>query len=372
MGFGAYIGNEPIVSALRSMLARERAPSALLFTGPRGIGKYTLARMFAQAANCERMKDDFCGECDSCARMAHLADPEPLIEAGLGERGESADAAAVERMPLILETHPDVWVIVPDPVRLRNPVARPMIRVGQLRAVQRAAYFKPGGRRRVFILDGADTMRWSDADVFLKILEEPPGHATLILLAPTPDSLLPTIRSRCLQFHFAPVPAVQIEAFLKERKKGSTAERKLAAQLSDGSLGLALELDLEESARLRKSVLRILELGVAGRKHSEIFAATAQLAKQEKESFENILELFYSLLTDLLESSLDLKSSIPRNPDLQRELETLGKQVDTEWVVRAARGLDKLEKRLCRNVGKQLGLDAVIASLGVQPGDGQV
>ena len=109
-------------------------------------------------------------------------------------------------MPLILETHPDVWLIVPDPVRLRTPVARPMIRVGQLRAVQRAAYFKPQGRRRVFILDGADTMRWTDADVFLKILEEPPESATLILLAPTPDSLLQTIRSRCLQFHFAPVP----------------------------------------------------------------------------------------------------------------------------------------------------------------------
>ena len=159
MGFGEFLGNGRIVSALRSMLRRERVPSALLFIGPRGVGKYTLARMFAQAANCERLKDDFCGECASCLRIAPLANPAALIDAGLTERGESADAATVERMPLILETHPDVWVIVPDPVRLRTPVARPMIRVGQLRAVQRAAYFKPQGRRRVFILDGADTMR---------------------------------------------------------------------------------------------------------------------------------------------------------------------------------------------------------------------
>src|SRR4029077_16705559 len=187
--------NERIVSALRGMLRRERVPSALLFTGPRGIGKYTLARMFAQAANCERLKDDFCGECDSCRRMATLADPAPLIQAGLAERGESADAAAVERMPLIIEPNPDVWLIVPDPVRRLTPVARPMIRIGQLRAVQRAAYFKPQGRRRIFILDGADTMRWTDADVFLKILEEPPESATLILLATSPDSLLQTISS---------------------------------------------------------------------------------------------------------------------------------------------------------------------------------
>jgi DNA polymerase III subunit delta' len=372
MSFSEFLGNERIVTALRGMLRRERVPSALLFTGPRGVGKYTLARMFAQAANCQRLKDDFCGECDSCKRMAALANPLPLINAGLAERGESADAAMVERMPLLIEPNPDVWLIVPDPVRLRTPVARPMIRVGQLRAVQRAAYFKPQGRRRVFILDGADTMRWTDADVFLKILEEPPESATLILLAPSPDSLLPTIRSRCLQFHFAPVPAEQIETFLKDRTDAKASDRKLAAQLSDGSPGVALSLDLEGSKRLRRSVLRLLEQAVAGGKFHDIFAATAQLAKQEKESFENILELFYSLLTDLLELSQGPKLSLPRNPDLRAELETLGKKISFEWVLRATQGLDTLESRLRRNVGRQLGLDALIASLGATGAAAQI
>src|ERR1700690_1983172 len=239
MGFDQFLGNQRIVAALRGMLNRERMPSALLFTGPRGIGKFTLARMFAQAANCERLKDDFCGECPSCLRMVPFADPQPLIDAGLAERGESADAAAVERMPLIVETHPDVWLLVPDPGRRLAPVARPMIRVGQLRAVQPAAYFKPQGRRRIFILDDSHTMRWNDADVFLKILEEPPESATLILLAPTPDSLLQTIRSRCLQFHFAPVPVGQIETFLQERTDAKPAQRTLAAQLSSGTPRMA-------------------------------------------------------------------------------------------------------------------------------------
>jgi DNA polymerase III subunit delta' len=364
MGFNEFLGNERIVSALQGMFQRGRLPSALLFTGPRGIGKFTLARMFAQAANCERLKDDFCGECASCVKIARLADPQPLILAGLSERGESADASMVERMPLILETHPDVWLLVPDPVRRLAPVARPMIRVGQLRAVQRAAYFKPQGRRRIFILDGADTMRWTDADLFLKILEEPPESATLILLAPTPDSLLPTIRSRCLQFHFAPVPADQVESLLKDRTEAKPAERKLAALLSEGSPGAALSLDLVESARLRKSVLRLLEQAVAGEKYGELFAATAQLSKQEKETFENVLDLFYSLLTDLLEISQGPKSRHLRNPDLSRELETLGKKVDFDWVLKATQGLDKLESRLRRNIGRQLGLDALVTSLG--------
>lgn len=366
MGFDEFLGNQRIVSALRGMLRRERVASALLFTGPRGIGKYTLARMFAQAANCERLKDDFCGECATCVRNARLADPEPLVEAGLAERGESADAAAVERTPLILETHPDVWLIVPDPVRLRTPVARPMIRVGQLRAVQRAAYFKPQGRRRIFILDGADTMRWTDADLFLKILEEPPESATLILLAATPDAMLPTIRSRCLQFHFAPVPAEQVEAFLKTRTDGKQikpAERKLAAQLAAGSPGAALSIDLTESARLRRSVLDLLSRAVTGEKYGDIFAATAQLAKQENESFENIIALFYSLLTDVLESSEGVKSDLLRNPDLRGEVESLSKKINWEWVQRATRGLDTLEGRMRRNIGRQLALDALVTSL---------
>jgi DNA polymerase III subunit delta' len=362
MGFEQFLGNERIVTALRGMLRRDRAPSALLFTGPQGIGKYTLARMFAQAANCERLKDDFCGECDSCLRMEPLADPRPLIKAGLTERGESADAAAVERMPLILEPHPDVWLLVPDPVRRLSPVARPMIRVGQLRAVQRAAYFKPQGRRRIFILDGANTMRWNDADLFLKILEEPPDSATLILLAPTPDSLLQTIRSRCLQFHLAPVPVEEIDAFLKARTDKKPADRKLAAELACGSPGAALELNLEESARLRLSILRLVDQAVAGGKSGEIFAMTAQLAKQEKESFENILSLLYSLLTDLLELSQGPKNSFSRNPDLQAELTALGRKIDFEWVLRATQGLDQLESRLRRNISRQLGLDSLLVS----------
>ena len=366
MGFDQFLGNERIVAALRGMLRRDRAPSALLFTGPAGIGKYTLARMFAQAANCERLKDDFCGECDSCRRMAPLEDPAPLIKAGLTERGESADAAAVERMPLILEPHPDVWLLVPDPVRRLSPVARPMIRVGQLRAVQRAAYFKPQGRRRIFILDGANTMRWNDADLFLKILEEPPESATLILLAPSPDSMLPTIRSRCLQFHLAPVPAEEIDSFLKARSDKKPAERKLAAQLAGGSPGAALEMNLEESSRLRRSILRMVETAIQGGKSSELFAATAQLAKQEKESFENVLGMLYSLLNDLLELSQGPKNSFSRNPDLQPELQVLSRKIDFDWILRATQGLDQLESRLRRNIGRQLGLDSLLVSLSLR------
>ncbi len=363
MGFADFLGNENILTALRGMLRAGRVPNALLFTGPRGVGKYTLARMFAQAANCESMTDDFCGECAPCKSIVQLADTRPLIERGLAERGESPDTATIERTPLLLQTHPDVCVIVPDPVRLRTPVARPVIRMGQLRAVQRAAYFRPGARRRVFILDGAETMRWDNANIFLKILEEPPESATLILLASSADLLLRTIQSRCLRFYFAPLPVEQVEGFLKRRADLKPAQRKLVAQLSQGSIGTALEMDLEESARLRRDVLRVMELGAAGKPAGKLFALTAQLAKSEKVPFENILDLFYSLLTDLLELSCDAKNSVLRNPDLRRELEALSAKATLDWVSQATSRLDQLHGRLRRNVNRQLGLENVAVSL---------
>jgi DNA polymerase-3 subunit delta' len=367
MGFAEFLGNERVVTALRGALRSERVPHALLFTGPRGVGKFTLARMFAQAANCERLKDDFCGECATCIRIALLADPQRLIEQGLAERGESADAATVERVPLILQSHPDVWALVPDPVRLKTPVARPMLRVGQLRAVQRAAYFQPMGRRRVFILDGADTMRWDVANVFLKILEEPPGSATLILTAPSPYSLLPTIVSRCLQFHFAPLPQADVEKILQDKTDHNPANRKLAAQLAEGSPGVAIEMNLEQASQQRRNALRILERAARGEGFAQLFAETAALAKDRESSFEEQIAVFYGLLSDLLELTSNVKHPALRNAPLVKELTLLASSVSAAWVMRAISGFDELHAGARRNLNRQLGLDALAASLVTTP-----
>ena len=363
MGFSEFLGNQRIVTALRGTLRSKRVPHSLLFTGPRGVGKFTLARMFSQVANCERLTDDFCGKCATCQRISQLADPQTLLEQGLVERGESADAATVERVPLILQSHPDVWALVPDPVRLKSPVARPMLRVGQLRAVQRAAYFQPMGRRRVFILDGAETMRWDVANVFLKMLEEPPGSATLILTAPSPYALLPTIVSRCLQFHFAPLPQSAVEKILKEKTHRQPVEIKLAAQLAEGSPGLAMEMDIDAAAQHRRNALRILERAAQGQGFAELFSATSALAKDRNSTFEDQIGVFYGLLTDLLELTSKLKEPVLRNAPLAKELESLGKSVDSAWVLRAIAGFDELHAGARRNLNRQLGLDALATSL---------
>jgi DNA polymerase-3 subunit delta' len=363
MAFDQFLGNRRIVSAIRNMLGGGRVPGALLFTGPRGRGKFTLARMFAQAANCERLRDDFCGECDTCQRIAALADLDGMVARGLAERGESADAATVERMPLILQAHPDVWAIVPDPVRLRTPVVHPLIRAGQLRAIHRAGNFMPQARRRVFLIDGVDTIRWAEADILLKALEEAPPTTTFVLSATRPDAMPSTIRSRCISFHFAPVPQEDVGRLLKERTDLSRADAKIIAQLSEGSPGIALGIDLAQSRQLRADALAFLGKAASGRNFASVFAASAQLVKSEEFSFENKLEVFYSLLTDLLAIVLAPKSGPLRNPDLRSGLEELGKKVNAGWIRRATEELDRLESGLHRNIGRQLGLDAWAVTL---------
>jgi len=363
MPFSEFLGNERVAAALRGGLRSGRVPHALLFSGPQGVGKFTLARLFAQAANCERLQDDSCGACHSCQRIAQLADPQRLIEQGLAERGESADAATVERVPLILQSHPDVWALVPDPVRLKNPVARPMLRIGQIRAAQRAAYFQPMARRRVFIFDGADTMRWEVQNVLLKILEEPPGSATFILTAPSPYSLLPTILSRCMQFHFAPLATAEVERILKEKSDKSPAQIRQAAQLSEGSPGLALEMDIEAATKRRQSALRILQHAAKGQGFAQLFGETLALAKDREDSFEAQLSVFYGLLTDLLELTSGARQPLLRNPALAKDLEILSKTIDSKWVMRAIQAVDEVSFGARRNLNRQLGLDAFAVSL---------
>ncbi|HVN07585.1 MAG TPA: hypothetical protein VMV61_01340 [Patescibacteria group bacterium] len=368
MPFSDYHGNERIVTALGGMLRRGRVPHALLFAGPRGMGKFTLALMFAQAANCERRaaEGESCGECRTCLKIGELADPAPLVERGLESRGASPDTATVERVPLILQSHPDVWLLVPDPVRLRNPVARPVLRLGQLRAVQRAAQFAPAARRRIFILEGAETMTEAHSNAFLKILEEPPETSTLVLLTAQPDSLLPTIRSRCLQFFFAPLADRDVERVLDAHRKMPAGARRLAAQLSRGCPGAALAVDLEESRRLRREALQLVERVAGGRDFTQVFQLSAQLTKGESVGFENLLELFYNLFHDLLDAVSGVSTPALRNPDLQGEIELLAKRVSADWVARAVGRLDSLYSGARRNANRQLGLDSMAASLAVR------
>ena len=122
-------------------------------------------------------------------------------------------------------------------------------------------------------------------------------------------------------------------------------------------------MDVAAAAQGRKNALRILERAARGQGFAQLFADTSALAKDRDSSFEEQIGVFYGLLTDLLELTSKVKEPRLRNAPLARELESLSQIVDAAWVLRAIAGFDELFAGARRNLNRQLGLDALAASL---------
>jgi hypothetical protein len=122
-------------------------------------------------------------------------------------------------------------------------------------------------------------------------------------------------------------------------------------------------MDVNAAADRRRTALQILERAAHGQGFGQLFTATSALAKDRDSSFEEQIGVFYGLLTDLLELTSKVKEPVLRNAPLARELDSLSKSVDSAWVLRAIAGFDELYFGARRNLNRQLGLDALAASL---------
>jgi DNA polymerase-3 subunit delta' len=227
MAFAEIIGQDRAVGSLRAALRRGALHHAYLFAGPEGVGKGRVARLLAQAANCEGpvpaaggVRDDACGACRPCRKIAGHNHPDVLE---IATEGEMAKAGR--------------W----EPSGGRTPSR--FIVVDQVRDVvdRRLALRRFEGRRRFVVFDPADRLNPQAQNALLKTLEEPPPDTTLVLVASSPDALLPTIRSRCLRVPFAPIAADRIAERLVGPKVSAEDARFIAA-LSAGSLGRATAL----------------------------------------------------------------------------------------------------------------------------------
>src|SRR5438067_12109962 len=208
MAFSDFHGNEAIVHTIRDMLARDRFPHGVILAGPAGSGKYTLTTMIARAMNClerpiQAGLPDFCGKCSNCVRIGQLEDlAARCLEAA--ESREGMKETEKKETRLFIQTHPDVLVIPPDPPQM-------MIKVDQVRRVIETIYYRPGeGRERVYIFTDSAFMKEA-ANSLLKVLEEPPEFATILLLTENAGELLPTIRSRSMVFTLCALPTEEIE-----------------------------------------------------------------------------------------------------------------------------------------------------------------
>jgi DNA polymerase III subunit delta' len=362
MPFSDFHGNADVVRTLREMLARERFPHGVILSGPQGAGKFTLAQMVAKAMNClERPVTDglpdFCGHCANCVRIAEADALEERFAEAVEARENLRDADKRETR-ILVQTHPDVLIIPPDPPQM-------LVKVDQVRHVIREIYYKPvEGRERVYIFSEASFMKEA-ANSLLKVLEEPPEFATLFLLTENPSALLPTIRSRCMILRLAPVPADEIEQYLaKVRPEWRPPERALVARVCGGGLGRARTFDLAAYLAARQDALTLLGPAMGPMDHSALFRVTDayRSGAEGKAKTEQLIRTLYSLLEDMLFLKAGTQELV-RNIDIQAQLERMAAEVDFAWIAGATQRLGEVEGGMRRNLLRSLALDAFATAL---------
>src|SRR4051812_27720830 len=177
--FAEVIGQEHVTEPLRAALAGNRVNHAYLFSGPRGCGKTTSARILARALNCEKAPiADPCGECDSCRDLARGGPGSiDVIEIDAASHGGVDDA----------------------------------------RDLREKAFFAPGrSRYKVYIIDEAHMVSTQGFNALLKLVEEPPPHLRFIFATTEPEKVLPTIRSRTHHYPFRLIPPRLLSSYLSE------------------------------------------------------------------------------------------------------------------------------------------------------------
>jgi DNA polymerase-3 subunit delta' len=283
MTFREILGQERVISHLKTAWQKGRLSHAYLFLGPEGVGKACTARALAAALNClAPLKDgDACASCASCRRLA----------------------AGVQ---------PDFLVIGPTPESHQ-------IRIEQIRDFRRLTAYPPfGDGWRVALIKPGEAMNDAAANALLKTLEEPPERHLLLLTAQVEADLLPTVVSRCHKLAFVPLPAALVARELRERRGLAPPQARLLAALSGGSLGRALTLDPEAILAQRRQVLADLE-ALSGGSASLAFDWAQRLAKSrpDLDYFLSLAQLWYR---DLLLYRFRAPKSLLAHQDLLPEM----------------------------------------------------
>lgn len=206
--FDSLVGQAHVVKALSHALDNQRLHHAYLFTGTRGVGKTTIARILARAVNCEQgISRTPCGKCQACVEIS---------------QGRFVDLIEVD--------------------------AATNTRVDEMRALLENAMYAPtAGRYKVYVIDEVHMLSTSAFNAMLKTLEEPPGHVLFILATTDPQKIPATVLSRCLQFALRQLPPDQLADHLahiltEEQIAFEPGALRLLAKAARGSVRDALSL----------------------------------------------------------------------------------------------------------------------------------
>jgi DNA polymerase III subunit delta' len=292
--------------AERTLLSAEQAGRlhhAWLLTGPRGIGKATLAWRFAR----------------------HLLAGEQGLFA---ERSTSLDVAGDTpgRALVDARSHPDLFHLRrtphPETGRMRSEIS-----VDDVRDLGEFMHMTPAmGKWRVAIIDSADEMNRNSANAVLKILEEPPSNAVLLIVAHAPGRLLPTVRSRCRKLALHPLVDEAVGRLLESYAPGVSAEERAGlAQLAEGSIGRALELAGAGSLAIYRDMIDVLatlpELDIP-RLHgfAERFARRGEEANTDWRSLNFLFDGWLKDLARRAATTVEARPIVAAEGGLQRRL----------------------------------------------------
>jgi DNA polymerase III subunit delta' len=348
----SFIGNASAVEILNRAIAQDRLPHAMIFAGPAGVGKCTLALLIAQRLNClSPGADRACGRCSACKRISAVLESR-YLECKTSKEGFCGTCANCQ---VRMKRHPDVRLIEPE---------KSTISIDQVRDLIDEIAFQPAeARYRVVIFDPAEQMRLEAHNSLLKTLEEPASRTVIILITTNPYVLLQTIRSRSRMLQFGEIPQDRIERHLIENEGRGIEEARLAAALSGGSLAAALSFDTNEYRDIRKLALDFVSLLLKRGRFIDVSNIAAQVAKdKDKVYFSLWIESVAALLQDVYYSRIAAERVGQR--DLMETMKELGKSISRRGLVRIITAVGKLKHDLQYNVNRQLVLEAMFVALG--------
>ena len=321
------VGHEHAINTLRRMLAAQRVRHAYLFTGPEHIGKALLAQRFAQTLLCTGGPDpniapqNPCNVCLSCRKVMH-------------------------------GNHPDVHYI-------SRPQGRQFILIDQVRTLQSdSARRTLEGRRNIFIIDGMHEMNLDAANCLLKTLEEPEPDVVLLLTAPDPGQLLPTILSRVQQVPIHLLITSQIQTALEERWQVESDEASLIAALAAGRMGWAARaVEDEHMLEERKAQLETLTAlpSLSKVKRFDV----AQRLSADSDKLRDILELWLLWWRDMVlaaNNSLDLIVNVDMRGQLQKQATKIGSSGAQHMIRAILRTIEAIEQ----NVNARVALEVLM------------
>jgi DNA polymerase-3 subunit delta' len=301
---------------------------------------------------------DFCGVCSNCARIALSLPLEERVSEAITAREELREVDKKDTR-ILVQTHPDVVVIPPDPPQL-------LIKLGQVRSIVQRIYRMPADAPRAVYIFTSTAFMKEAANSLLKILEEPPAYAHIMLLAENPGELLATIRSRASIFRLGAISPESIEAVLAERRKDWTPkQRALVARLAEGAIGQAIGFDLEGYLASRQDALVMLSNATQETDYGALFRVTEtyRAGAEGQQKTSALLHAFASLLEDLLLLHAGT-GHLMRNIDLTAELTRVSQTIEVAWIEAAVRGLDQVEQGMRRNLLRSLALDSYAVGMG--------